>query len=98
LDDEWFYYDEPLSEDHAEVGFRLLSVPEPLRRAGSLGLLSFLEIGELVVGDRYPDEFGHDGRRWNRQWLWYNGIQAELQDGRDIPVPDARVRYFATSR
>lgn len=97
LDDEWFYGDEPLSKEHAEVGFRLLSVPEPLHRAGSLGLLSFVEIGELLVGSRYPDEFGPDGRRWDRQWLWYNGIQTELQDGRDIPVPDARVRYFAAT-
>lgn len=98
LDDEWSYYDEPLSEEHAEIGFRLLSVPDPLRRAGSLGLLSFVEIGELVVGDRYPDEFGTGGQRWNRQDLWYNGIQAELQDGRDIPIPDALVRHFAASR
>jgi hypothetical protein len=98
LDDEWFYHDEPLSEDHAKVGFRLLGVPEPLRRAAGCGLLSFVEIGELLVGCRYPDEFGSDGRRWDRQWLWYNGIQTELQDGRDIPVPDARVRHFTASR
>ena len=97
-DDEWFYHDEPLSEDHAAVGFRLLNVPEPLRRAGGLGLLSFVEIGELVAGDRYPDEFGHDDQRWKRDWIWYNGIQAELQAGKDIPIPDARVRHFTASR
>lgn len=98
LDDEWFYHDEPLNEEHGAVGFRLLSVPEPLRRAGSLGLMSFAEIGELLVGGRYPREFGPDERRWDRQWLWYNGIQTELQDGRDIPVPGARIRHFTASR
>ncbi|WP_157746550.1 hypothetical protein [Micromonospora inositola] len=95
LDDEWRYFEEPLSEDNADVGFRLLDVPEPLRQAGRRGLMSFLDIGELVVGDRYPDEFGPADRPWSRHWLWYNGVQAELQDGRDIPVPGVRVRLFA---
>lgn len=95
MDDDWFYHDEPLSEEHARVGFRLLSVPEPLREAGSRGLLSFAEIGELVVGDRCPAEFGSGERRWSRSELWYNGIQVELQSGGDIPVPGARMRHFA---
>lgn len=95
LDDEWFYFDEPLSKDHADVGFRLLDVPEPLRDAARRGLMSFIDIGELVVGDRFPDEFGPADRPWRRDWLWYNGVQAELQDGRDIPVPGIRVHVFA---
>jgi hypothetical protein len=95
LDDEWRYFEEPLSEDNADVGFRLLDVPEPLRQAGRRGLTSFIDIGELIVGDRYPDEFGPADRPWSRDWLWYNGVQAELQDGRDIPVPGVRVRLFA---
>ena len=95
LDDEWYYFDEPLSEDDAAIGFRLLEVPESLREAGKRGLMSFIDIGELVVGDRYPDEFGPAERTWRRDWLWYNGVQAELQDGREIPVPGVRVRLFA---
>jgi len=95
LDDEWQYFEEPLSEDNADVGFRLLDVREPLRQAGRRGQMSFIDIGELVVGGRYPDEFGPADRPWSRDWLWYNGVQAELQDGRDIPVPGVRVRLFA---
>lgn len=95
LDDEWFFHDEPLSTEHAEVGFRLLSVPEPLRQAGSRGLLSFTEIGELLVGGRYPADPGPGERPWDRSGLWYNGIQDELQLGHDILVPGSRTRHFA---
>jgi hypothetical protein len=57
--------------------------------------MSFIEIGELIVGDRIPDEFGPADRPWRRDWLWYNGVLSELEDNRDIPVPGIRVRSFA---
>jgi hypothetical protein len=94
-DDEWFYFDEPMTEDNAAVGFRLLEVPEALRHAGSRGQMSFVEIGELLAGDRYPDEFGPADRPWRRDELWYNLVHSELQNGGDLPIPGIRVRYFA---
>ena len=66
-----------------------------LAEANPRGQMSFIDVGELVVGDRYPDEFGPADRPWRRHRLWHNGVQAELQDGRDIPVPGVRVRLFA---
>lgn len=39
--------------------------------------------------------FEHEGQRWQRWWLYYNGVPEELLHFRDIPVPGARVRFYA---
>lgn len=87
LDDDWRYHEEPLAEEHAEAGFRLIGVPEPLRRAVKLGAeaIGDLAAGDLAAGDHYAE-------RW---WFWYNGVPEELLHHRTVPVPGVRTCFFA---